>query len=125
MKGGGAGVAPSTITTGAGVITALGIAPDASGGFSTLRKYSGSLSLNNASFSGVQTFAVTVTGAAAGDSVSFSYPPDLSSVVVLCAVTVTTNTVTFTFNTMVDILAIPEQADWSASGNTLYASIIK
>tara|TARA_R110000868_G_scaffold31146_1_gene114320 strand:+ start:201 stop:860 length:660 start_codon:yes stop_codon:yes gene_type:complete len=85
----------------------------------------GSVSLNNVNFSGSQTFAVTVPGAAAGDAVSFSYPPDLSSVVLLSAIVVTTNTVTFCFNTQVDTLGLPQTADWSASGNTLYASIIK
>jgi hypothetical protein len=36
VKGGGAGVAPSTITTGSGVITALGVAVNTAGGFSPI-----------------------------------------------------------------------------------------
>ena len=37
MVGGGAGVAPSTITTGAGVPAVLGIAPNTNGGFATAK----------------------------------------------------------------------------------------
>jgi hypothetical protein len=129
MKGGGAGVSPSTITTGAGVITALGIAPNASGGFSTLRKYSGSASLNGVYITSgtTATVSVTVTGAAVGDSVSFSYPQATSGpgYVILSSVKVTTDTVTFDFTAATDSLGFPADAEFSGSGNTLYASIIK
>jgi hypothetical protein len=126
--GGGAGVAPSTTTTGAGVLTALGIAPNAAGGFSTLRSYTGSASLNGAvvASGGTLDVAVTVAGAAVGDRVSFSYPPtNVQGNAILSAIAVTANTVTFTFTAATDGLGLPQDAEWSGSGNTLYVQIIK
>ena len=128
MIGGGAGVAPSTTTTGAGVLTALGIAPNAAGGFSTLRKYSGSASLNNVSINAgeIHGVAITVTGAAAGDAVALALPIATDQgQACISAIEVTTNTVTVYLYAAPDSLGIPAQAGWSASGNTIYASIIK
>lgn len=128
MIGGGAGVVPSTTTTGAGVLTALGIAPNASGGFSTLRKFSGSASLNNITINAgeIHGVAITVTGAAAGDSVSLALPiaTDQGQACV-SAIEVTTNLVTVYLYAAPDSLGIPADAGWTASGNTIYASIIK
>lgn len=126
--GGGAGVAPSTTTTGAGVLTALGIAPNAAGGFSTLRKYSGSASLNNLLINAgeISGVAITVTGAAAGDAVALALPIATDQgTACISAIEVTTNTVTVYLYAAPDSLGLPAQAGWNASGNTIYASIIK
>lgn len=116
------------ITPAAGVGTALAIAPNTAGGFSTLRKYSGSASLNNLLINAgeIASVAITVTGAASGDSVALALPAATDQgVACISAIEVTTNTVTVYLYAAPDSLGIPTQAGWTASGNTIYASIIK
>lgn len=116
------------ITPAAGVGTALAIAPNTAGGFSTLRKYSGSASLNNLLINAgeIASVAITVTGAASGDSVSLALPTATDQgIACISAIEVTTNTVTVYLYAAPDSLGIPTQAGWTASGNTIYASIIK
>lgn len=113
---------------GTGVATALAIAPNAAGGFSTLRKYSGSASLNNLLINAgeIASVAITVTGAASGDSVALALPTATDQgIACISAIEITTNTVTVYLYAAPDSLGIPAQAGWSASGNTIYASIIK
>ena len=128
MKGGGAGVAPSTITTGAGVITALGIAPNASGGFSTLRSFTGSTSLNGfAAIGGGPTqIAITVTGAASGDNAIIAFPPanGNGTGAAIAGIVVTTNTVTVYLYGLPDDTGIFSDATWT-NGQTIIAQIIK
>lgn len=58
VKGGGAGVAPSTITTGTGVLTALGVTTNAAGGFTTT---DGTATLTNKTISGASNTITNVS----------------------------------------------------------------
>jgi hypothetical protein len=115
-------------TLASGVATALAIAPNASGGFSTLRKYSGSASLNDFYISAGQTtyLNITVTSAAAGDTatIDFPYASDQGQACV-AGIVCSTNTVTVYLYAAPNELGLPADAQWSGSGNTAYASIIK
>jgi len=126
MIGGGAGVAPSTTTTGAGVLTALAIAPNASGGFSTLRSFTGSTSLNSVTVPnlGAVTVTITVTGAASGDRAIINLPPTSDGMATVGFTTVTANTVTVILLNVPNDLVIPNDATW-ANGNFITAQIIK
>jgi hypothetical protein len=127
MIGGGAGVAPSTTTTGAGVLTALGIAPNASGGFSTLRKFSGSADGSTlGTITGISSpLVITVTGAAVGDIPTVSFPESASQgTALLMSAVAGTNTVTVIFYAAADSLGLPQDAEFNV-GQMIYASIIK
>jgi len=126
MIGGGAGVVPSTTTTGAGVLTALGIAPNASGGFSTLRKFSGSASLTSfTAFGGSETsIAITVTGAVAGDIAVVNFPFSVNGIPTLGPVEVTADTVTAYIYSGPDLDGFYADSTW-ASGKTITAQITK
>ena len=60
--GGGAGAAPATTTTGTGVITALGVAANGSGGFVT---DTGTVTLTNKTLTGTKETVFTITDGAA------------------------------------------------------------
>jgi hypothetical protein len=125
--GGGSGVAPSTTTTGAGVLTALGIAPNASGGFSTLRSFTGSASLNSVSvpFGSSVDITVTVSGATAGDKAMASISDKTQTgFAAIESAFVTTNTVTVTIVNVLDDLLSPSDATW-ANGCFVNVQIIK
>lgn len=62
VVGGGAGASPATVTTGAGVITALGIAPGAAGGMSTT-VVSGTSALGTSAISSATCASVVTTSA--------------------------------------------------------------
>jgi uncharacterized protein len=101
----------------------LAIAPNASGGFSTLRSYTGSAPLNSLGAipdGGTSDIAITVTGAAAGDKAIVNFPmADSQGIAAIAGIAVTTNTVTVT------MVAIPgSDAEWTA-GKTITAQIIK
>ena len=122
--GGGGSVAVGNVTgLGTGVATALGIAPNAAGGFSTLQKYTGSTSLYNYTLNaagGIGTIVITVAGAAAGDKVLINYPPSTAGLVTKCGEVVTTNTVTVSWYNA-DLL---NDADW-LTGSFITAEIVK
>lgn len=127
MVGGGAGVAPSTITTGAGVLTALSIAPNAAGGFSTLRSYTGSASLNGVSVAAfsLTPIAITVTGAASGDKATVNFPvSDNSGIALQGPIVVTSNTVTVYLYAASDDGILYPDATWT-NGQFITAQIIK
>lgn len=108
---------------GTGVATALAIAPNAAGGFSTLRKYTGSTSLNGYTLNaagGVDVITITVTGAVAGDKVLVNYPPATAGLVTKCGEAVSTNTVAVSWYNADPI----NDADWP-NGNFITAEIIK
>jgi len=127
MIGGGAGVAPSTTTTGAGVLTALGIAPNAAGGFSTLRSNTGSTSLNGVEVPAFSLLGIviTVTGAAAGDKAIVNFPvADSSGIALQGPIVVTTNTVTaYLYAASDDGIFYPD-ATWT-NGQSITNQIIK
>lgn len=93
-----------------------------------LRKLTGSASLNNFSIFAGQTadLNITVTGAAAGDTatIAFPYASDQGQACV-AGIVCSTNTVTVYLYAAPDDLGLPADAQWSGSGNTAYASIIK
>ena len=94
-----------------------------SGGFSTLRSYTGSAPLNSLGAipdGGTSDIAITVTGAAAGDKAIVNFPmADSQGIAAIAGIAVTTNTVTVT------MVAIPgSDAEWTA-GKTITAQIIK
>jgi len=94
VVGGGAGAAPSTITTGSGVVTALGVATNGSGGFVT---DTGTVTLTNKTLTNPTITNYTETVNALGTGSSFS--PALTSGTVITLTTNANTTITLPTST--------------------------
>ena len=92
----------------------------------TLRSYTGSASptsLTISPYNGPTSIAITVTGAAAGDTASVTLPAPSQGNPVVSYVVVTTNTVTVYITNVPDDIAVPADATWATG--SIIAQIIK
>ena len=92
----------------------------------SLRKLTGSTSLFEQTVDSGETLniAVTVTGAAAGDVASVTFPHADYNQAVVVSIVCSTNTVTVGF-TALEIDGIVTNAEWTNASATLRVSIIK